>query len=97
LSKVCCRCGRVNMQLTDPREIERVLDTVKGRRPRVTREAAPPRQREPETRSRICKCGQCAWCIDNARWERIFAAKFADPTYYLPRPPRTGSSLDFRP
>jgi len=29
-----------------------------------------------------CKCGQCAQCLDNARWERIFAEKFADPNYY---------------
>ena len=29
-----------------------------------------------------CKCGQCPQCVDNSRWERIFAEKFADPTYY---------------
>ena len=29
-----------------------------------------------------CKCGQCPQCLDNARWERIFAEKFADPNYY---------------
>ncbi len=33
-------------------------------------------------RRRSCKCGRCRKCVDNARWERIFAAKFADPTYY---------------
>jgi hypothetical protein len=29
-----------------------------------------------------CRCGRCQQCLDDARWERIFAAKFADPTYY---------------
>lgn len=29
-----------------------------------------------------CKCGQCQQCLDNERWERIFAEKFADPDYY---------------
>jgi hypothetical protein len=40
-----------------------------------------------------CSCGACAFCMDNARWERIFADKFADPTYYAPRLPRLGSTL----
>ena len=26
--------------------------------------------------------GTCLSCRDNAKWERIFAEKFADPTYY---------------
>jgi hypothetical protein len=29
-----------------------------------------------------CQCGLCMWCLDNARWNRIFDEKFADPTYY---------------
>jgi hypothetical protein len=29
-----------------------------------------------------CRCGGCRQCLDNARWERIFAEKFADPNYY---------------
>jgi len=33
-------------------------------------------------RSRRCTCGACVGCKDNARWERIFHEKFADPTYY---------------
>ena len=28
------------------------------------------------------RCGMCGWCADNARWERIFQTKFADPHYY---------------
>jgi hypothetical protein len=35
----------------------------------------------PERR-RYCKCGQCEWCLSNARWDRIFKDKFADPAYY---------------
>jgi hypothetical protein len=34
---------------------------------------------------RHCKCGVCVKCKENARWERIFQAKFADPDYYRPR------------
>jgi hypothetical protein len=29
-----------------------------------------------------CKCGHCRQCLDDARWERIFAEKFLDPNYY---------------
>lgn len=29
-----------------------------------------------------CKCGKCCECRENARWERIYQAKFADPHYY---------------
>jgi hypothetical protein len=47
----------------------------------------------PVHRSRQCKCGTCRLCRENARWERIFQAKFADPSYYQERPPRHGSSL----
>lgn len=31
---------------------------------------------------RVCRCGTCCSCRDNARWERIFETKFADPDYY---------------
>jgi hypothetical protein len=32
-----------------------------------------------------CQCGQCRQCLDDARWDRIFAEKFADPNYYTRR------------
>jgi hypothetical protein len=32
-------------------------------------------------------------CADNARWERIFQEKFADPSYYSDPATRHGSSL----
>ena len=40
-----------------------------------------------------CECGRCAPCIENARWERIFQEKFADPNYYVKAPIRHASSL----
>lgn len=33
-------------------------------------------------RRQFCKCGACKWCLDNARWDRIFNEKFDDPAYY---------------
>ena len=33
-------------------------------------------------RRQLCKCGECGWCLDNLRWDRIFNERFADPTYY---------------
>jgi len=35
----------------------------------------------------------CRTCSDNARWERIFQEKFADPDYYSDPITRNGSSL----
>lgn len=35
----------------------------------------------------------CRICSDNARWERIFQEKFADPSYYSNPTSRNGSSL----
>ena len=45
-------------------------------------------------RSPRCGCGRCAQCADNARWERIFAEKFADPDYYTSRNTRGSSPLE---
>lgn len=44
-------------------------------------------------RPRRCNCGKCAGCLENARWDKIFNEKFADPDYYAPRTPQLGSSL----
>jgi hypothetical protein len=41
----------------------------------------------------FCRCGSCKWCVDNARWDRIFNEKFADPTYYGTLSVRHGSTL----
>jgi hypothetical protein len=40
-----------------------------------------------------CHCGVCPRCIEEARWERIFNERFADPDYYKSRPAHFGSSL----
>lgn len=62
-------------------------------------EIQPPRQnsaaRQPGRRSatKHCNCGTCATCQENARWERVFNEKFADPEYYLPRIIKRGSPL----
>jgi hypothetical protein len=44
-------------------------------------------------RKRRCQCGTCGECRENARWERIFSEKFADPSYYSLRVPRAASPL----
>jgi hypothetical protein len=40
-----------------------------------------------------CNCQRCATCIDNARWERIFREKFADPYYYTSQQTRGASPV----
>jgi hypothetical protein len=40
-----------------------------------------------------CHCGACPRCQEEARWERIFKERFADPDYYKDRPARFGSSM----
>jgi len=87
------------VELTDPRIIAALKgDAIKSDSER----RGQPRQSRPlktisaqmERRKR-CMCGTCPACLDNARWEAIFNAKFADPNYYKPRPIRSGSSLDW--
>lgn len=78
------------VKLTDSEMIEdlRAINRIrKGRIARVTPTQAPPRARIP------CRCGRCARCLDDARWDRIFRQKFADPYYYAVSPPRGGSPL----
>jgi hypothetical protein len=61
-----------------------------------------PRRRKPAIQLSVrrssttrCNCGTCVTCHDNARWERVFNEKFADPEYYQPRAFKRGSSLSF--
>jgi hypothetical protein len=35
--------------------------------------------------SPCCRSGKCASCIEDARWERLFQQKLADPHYYSRR------------
>ena len=76
------------MELSDPD----IIKTLTEERPplrRVTEGPKMPRR----TRTRRCPCGRCTICMDNARWERIFQKKFADPAYYARSPLRHHSSL----
>ena len=41
----------------------------------------------------LCRCGACATCADEARWERIFNEKFACPAYYGERHLQNWSTL----
>lgn len=63
---------------------------------RTMRLRAVPSSPYTDPRPRRCRCGQCASCIDNARWERIFQEKFADPEYYNRPLSGNGSSLNWR-
>jgi hypothetical protein len=52
----------------------------------VLREGTMPSYCAPAAKSngkRNCHCGYCGDCLENARWERVFQAKFADPDYYV--------------
>lgn len=40
-----------------------------------------------------CRCGVCRACTEEARWEKVFTEKFADPTYYSDRAPKFCSPL----
>ena len=83
------------MELTDPKVIEALMTAVARRKQaRHSRKAEFKEPNSAERRTR-CNCGACSTCQDNARWEAIFNAKFADPDYYKSRPLRSGSSLNF--
>jgi hypothetical protein len=92
------------VDLAKDRAIEAILNGMAQRRRRAPKAAgntpatlsprsqpvAPfPARRNPHR----CNCGTCKICEDNARWERVFNEKFADPDYYAARPIRQGSSL----
>jgi hypothetical protein len=80
------------MELADPRLLSQFIETYKRGEPRRQRAPCPQiRTRRtadlhvyhaPLSKSRRCRCGECFSCKENARWERIFAEKFADPQYY---------------
>jgi len=71
------------MELSNPESIREALQSYE--RPVEIRrrhaEAGPARTASQVQKVR-CTCGHCRACLDNARWERIFAEKFADPNYY---------------
>jgi len=76
-----------------------LLEAVRARPSRSPRGAkqldgSQPERRSSERRRPRCHCGQCRQCLDDARWERIFAEKFADPEYYTRRHVRCTSPLE---
>jgi hypothetical protein len=69
--------------------LQQLLDDVgpDRRRPTGGRRSLPPAGKQIFAKplrspGRRCRCGACPVCRENARWESIFQAKFADPTYY---------------
>jgi hypothetical protein len=81
------------MELSSPESILALKagfgDPTGVQQSRGARSAARPARRE---RMR-CRCGRCRQCQDDARWNRIFAEKFADPAYYTRRVIHTASPL----
>jgi hypothetical protein len=85
------------MNLAGPEIINLLLDRAQPSRRRTPRRQwASDEQDLPVERTAVrrCRCGVCARCADNARWEEIFARKFADPTYYSRQTLRHASPLD---
>lgn len=89
------RSDVVRVELSDSKEIAALLAAQKQtQRPQTT---PRPRLAAGAVRRRRCHCGACSSCLENARWERIFNEKFADPNYYKPQPVRHTSSLSWPP
>jgi hypothetical protein len=83
------------MELTDSKILDALFAQKPKRRVRLRRagQAEPTSPSRPIISRTPCKCGTCARCLDNAKWDRIFNEKFADPDYYSPQPLQQGSSL----
>ena len=82
------------MELSGPESIRALMrehgnPTQIGRH-RGAQDATQPTRKDRRMR---CNCGQCRRCLEDARWERIFAKKFADPDYYKRRVVRRSSPL----
>jgi hypothetical protein len=92
------------MELADPRTVAELFaehariqrGRPSGRRP-GQRQASTPRVNAPCPKVKRCHCGQCFRCQEEARWERIFNERFADPEYYKERPAPFGSSMAWLP
>ncbi|SPF47932.1 hypothetical protein SBA4_3810013 [Candidatus Sulfopaludibacter sp. SbA4] len=78
------------MKVRNSSSIEMLIASPQSHMPR----RVDPRKLPRRLVARRCHCGQCASCVDNARWERVFQQKFADPDYYGPRMVRHSSPLD---
>jgi hypothetical protein len=85
------------MQLGNVHTIEALLASV-GQPMRISRHRAQAVvDPKPILRAhKVPRCPSgctCRTCTDNARWERIFQEKFADPGYYSNPTTRNWSSL----
>ena len=84
------------MQLGTPQTIQALLASigqpVRGSRHRAPAVVNPKPARLIKTPDCVRGC-TCRRCSENARWERIFQEKFADPSYYSNPTTRNGSSL----
>jgi hypothetical protein len=89
------RSENTRVELSDSKDIAALLAAQK----QTQRPPVPQRTRlaPRAVRRRRCHCGACATCMENARWEKIFNEKFADPNYYKPQPVRHLSSLSWPP
>ncbi len=84
------------MELAGKEIVQSLLAGTEPRRrsyPRMTKPRPMDSTYQHPLRGKRCQCAKCAACLDDARWERIFQQKFADPAYYGKQPPRQGSSL----
>ena len=82
------------MELTDRSTLDTILAFQMPPNRNVA-EAARDYQAPAAKRGfRRCTCKKCSACLDEARWERIFQEKFADPMYYSKRM-RRDSTLNF--
>ena len=81
------------MELSSPESIHTLMPGYGDPALRVRRGAQHAAQRARRDRRARCKCGRCRQCLDAARWERIFAEKFADPNYYTRQTTHQASPL----
>lgn len=90
---------QANIRLTSEGAIDRIFETLSGGRrkpgPRTVRLADATKGAYVGPRPKRCRCGKCPACTENARWERIFQEKFADPDYYKRPLSSGGSSLNW--
>jgi hypothetical protein len=70
-----------------------VLNPATVARSQGTASSAHPIHLPKRLKISRCRCGVCHTCSEEARWDKVFREKFADPTYYGDRPPRFSSPL----
>jgi hypothetical protein len=79
------------MELANPEVIAQLLAEQRPLRRKAV--SSTPIRASHSVVKRQCQCGVCPFCLENARWDRIFQEKFADPDYYKGVPIRFSSPL----